>query len=312
METQKPLLKDADGEDVDEHLYRSMIGSLMYLNFSRPDIMFAQTVVANSTTEAEYIDASNFCRQVFGMGMKAAKDEIRIGRTARIESSDEAGLGDQEDASKQGRKIVDINRDAEVTLIDETQGRSNDNLMFDIGIFNEQKVKVEKIVSTAEVEVTTASATTTTADELTLAQTLIEIKAAKPKVVTTIAITTTTAITRPKARGFIVQEPNQIMYDQEVALNLQAQLEAKLEEEERLARQKEEEANIALIESWDNTQAMMETDFQMAQQLHAEEQEQLSIEEKSKLFVELMNKRKKHFAEMRAKEKRNKPPTQSQ
>ncbi|GJW72908.1 putative ribonuclease H-like domain-containing protein [Tanacetum coccineum] len=40
METHKPLLKDADGEDVDEHLYRSIIGSLMYLNSSRPDIMF--------------------------------------------------------------------------------------------------------------------------------------------------------------------------------------------------------------------------------------------------------------------------------
>ncbi|GJR69616.1 uncharacterized mitochondrial protein-like protein [Tanacetum coccineum] len=41
METQKPLLKDVDGEDVDEHLYRSMIGSLMYLTSSRPNIMFA-------------------------------------------------------------------------------------------------------------------------------------------------------------------------------------------------------------------------------------------------------------------------------
>ncbi|GKB35205.1 putative ribonuclease H-like domain-containing protein, partial [Tanacetum coccineum] len=40
METHKPLLKDADGEDVDEHLYRSMIGSLMYLTSLRPDIMF--------------------------------------------------------------------------------------------------------------------------------------------------------------------------------------------------------------------------------------------------------------------------------
>ncbi|GJS58455.1 hypothetical protein Tco_0653239 [Tanacetum coccineum] len=39
-ETQNPLLKDADGEDVDEHLYRSMIGSLMYLTSLRPDIMF--------------------------------------------------------------------------------------------------------------------------------------------------------------------------------------------------------------------------------------------------------------------------------
>ncbi|GJV14030.1 putative ribonuclease H-like domain-containing protein [Tanacetum coccineum] len=41
METQKLLLKDEDSEEVDVHLYRSMIGSLMYLTSLRPDIMFA-------------------------------------------------------------------------------------------------------------------------------------------------------------------------------------------------------------------------------------------------------------------------------
>ncbi|GJT12228.1 putative ribonuclease H-like domain-containing protein [Tanacetum coccineum] len=41
IDTEKPLLKDSDGDDVDIHLYRSMIGSLMYLTSSRPDIMFA-------------------------------------------------------------------------------------------------------------------------------------------------------------------------------------------------------------------------------------------------------------------------------
>ncbi|GJY17408.1 hypothetical protein Tco_0388899 [Tanacetum coccineum] len=66
------------------------------------------------------------------------------------------------------------------------------------------EVEVEKVVSTAEV--TTASATTTTVDKLTLAQTLIETKAAKPMVVTTAATTTTTTVTRPKARGVVVQE----------------------------------------------------------------------------------------------------------
>nr|GFB53555.1 ribonuclease H-like domain-containing protein [Tanacetum cinerariifolium] len=41
IDTEKPLLKDPNGKDVDVHTYRSMIGSLMYLTSSTPDIMFA-------------------------------------------------------------------------------------------------------------------------------------------------------------------------------------------------------------------------------------------------------------------------------
>ncbi|GKA06375.1 putative ribonuclease H-like domain-containing protein [Tanacetum coccineum] len=41
IETQKPLVKDEEASDMDVHLFRSMIGSLMYLTASRPDIMFA-------------------------------------------------------------------------------------------------------------------------------------------------------------------------------------------------------------------------------------------------------------------------------
>ncbi|GJZ73146.1 hypothetical protein Tco_0637292, partial [Tanacetum coccineum] len=41
IETQKPLVKDEEASDVYVHPYRSMIGSLMYLTASRPDIMFA-------------------------------------------------------------------------------------------------------------------------------------------------------------------------------------------------------------------------------------------------------------------------------
>ncbi|GJR09009.1 putative ribonuclease H-like domain-containing protein [Tanacetum coccineum] len=40
MDTEKPLLKDSNDDDVDVHLYKSMIGSLMYLTSSRPDIMY--------------------------------------------------------------------------------------------------------------------------------------------------------------------------------------------------------------------------------------------------------------------------------
>nr|GEX06854.1 putative ribonuclease H-like domain-containing protein [Tanacetum cinerariifolium] len=44
VDTEKPLLKDPDGEDVDVHTYRSIIGSLMYFISSRPDIMFANAM----------------------------------------------------------------------------------------------------------------------------------------------------------------------------------------------------------------------------------------------------------------------------
>ncbi|GKB41398.1 hypothetical protein Tco_0886340 [Tanacetum coccineum] len=73
VKTQKPLFKDEEATDVDVHLYRSMIGSLMYLTASRPDIMFAvcacsryqkQTIMATSTTEAGYVAAANCCGQV--------------------------------------------------------------------------------------------------------------------------------------------------------------------------------------------------------------------------------------------------------
>ncbi|GJW91427.1 ribonuclease H-like domain-containing protein [Tanacetum coccineum] len=60
----------------------------------------------------------------------------------RVESSNDASLGAQEDASKQGRKIADLDVDAEVTLVDETQEMNDDNLMFDTSVLERRKKKV--------------------------------------------------------------------------------------------------------------------------------------------------------------------------
>nr|GEY15087.1 hypothetical protein [Tanacetum cinerariifolium] len=59
IDTEKPLLKDPDGEDVDVHTYRSMISSLMYLTSSRPDIMFAMCACAcfQVTPKASHLHA---------------------------------------------------------------------------------------------------------------------------------------------------------------------------------------------------------------------------------------------------------------
>ncbi|GJV60325.1 putative ribonuclease H-like domain-containing protein [Tanacetum coccineum] len=59
IESNKPLIKDEDGVDVDVHVYRSMIGSLMYLTTSRPDIMFAVCACARFqvTPKASHLNA---------------------------------------------------------------------------------------------------------------------------------------------------------------------------------------------------------------------------------------------------------------
>ncbi|GJS14154.1 hypothetical protein Tco_0408626 [Tanacetum coccineum] len=218
----------------------------------------------------------------------------KVGMSRRVESSiDQESLGVLEDASKQGRSIEDIDADVDVSLVDETQERQDDELIFNTGVLDDVEIPVEAKVdrkdeqSTKKLDDSTAgddSAVPTTNEEITLAQTLIQIKAAKPRVVTTAATTTTT--TRPKDKGVVVQEPSefrvpqeikpssskdkgkgimiepevllkrkdQIALDEQIARDIQAKLDAELLEEQKLERkQEEEEANIALIESWENT-----------------------------------------------------------
>ncbi|GJR80339.1 hypothetical protein Tco_0151124 [Tanacetum coccineum] len=230
-----------------------------------------------------------------------------VGRSTRVIFYDEASLGDQEDASKQGRKINDIDKDVEITLVHETQGRYGDEEMFDTSVLDGDEVLAEPEVTIKDVNLSV--------DEVTLAQALAALKSAKvqekanvveelsesitttPTLTTKTAATTITAVSaRPKAKGLViheeeqattptvscqqpsqikaqdkgkgimVEEPvkmkkkNQISLDEELAFKLQAE-----EEEVRFSKEKaqrEEEANIV---AWDNVQAMIDADYQMAQ-----------------------------------------------
>ncbi|GKA48978.1 putative ribonuclease H-like domain-containing protein [Tanacetum coccineum] len=236
----------------------------------------------------------------------------KVGMSRRVESSeDQESLGSPEDASKQGRSIEDIDADVDVSLVDETQERQDDDLMFDTRVLEDDEMHVEAKVdgkdeqstkpddSTAGEAVTTASVddsvVPTTIEEITLAQTLIQIKASKPKFVT-IAATTTTTTSRPKDKWVVIQEPNRFIIgflDEQIARDIQAKLDAELLEEKKLAREQEEEANIALIET------------------PSKEREELTDEEKAKLFMELMEKEESICA-LRERKKRNRPPTKAQ
>nr|GFA07304.1 hypothetical protein [Tanacetum cinerariifolium] len=225
-------------------------------------------------------------------GSKRTNQLYTVGLSARVESSDDnEDLG--EDASKQGRKIQDIDADEDITLVND----QDDEKMFDVNDLQGEEVFVQEDVASevnvASIATTDSVAATMIVDEVTLAQALMKIKKEPVK----------------------LKKKDQIMLNQEVALKLQAELQAKFDKEQRLASEKaqqEEEANIALIETLDDVQEKIDVDYQLAERLQAEEQQELNDAVKATLFMKLLEKRRKFFAAKRVEEKRNKPPTRAQ
>ncbi|GJX61708.1 putative ribonuclease H-like domain-containing protein [Tanacetum coccineum] len=405
IETQKPLLKDENGEEVDVHMYRSMIGSLMYLTSSRlylsgqpklglwypkdspfdlvayTDSDYArasldrksttggcqflgcrliswqckkQTVVANSTTEAEYVAASSCCGQVkvndarhktfmlmekvnaarhklttagddfwkyekgkerfFWKGntiilnnggtrssrngrrkpkrkdtqipqssgpTKHVADEavykelddslVRAATTASSLEAEQDSESLGKDASKPG-SINAIDADEDITLVND----QDDADMFDVNTLTGDEVLAKPKVATKDVNLNV--------DEVTLTQALVALKSVKSKVKVNVieessvpvstastkvnAATTTTTATIPTPRkGIVITEL------------------AEFDEEERLAREKDE-TNVALTEEWDDIQAKVDADYQLAQRLQAKEQEQFTTEQKATFKVD--------------------------
>nr|GEY07037.1 retrotransposon protein, putative, unclassified [Tanacetum cinerariifolium] len=170
----------------------------------------------------------------------------KVGTAMRVESLTEASLGriNEEDMfgvnDLDGDEVV-VDVEKSVKVVEKEVSTAN------------PVTTVSEVITTTCIEVFTAATTQISKVELTLAQILIEFKATKPKATTTTATTVTAAGIRPKEKRIVMQEPSkthQIMDDEEFAKNLEAQMQAELEEdEERLARLKEEETNIALIES---------------------------------------------------------------
>ncbi|GJZ96985.1 hypothetical protein Tco_0669319 [Tanacetum coccineum] len=129
----------------------------------------------------------------------------------RVVSSKDEGLG-EEDTSKQERKIHNIDADKDITL--DSTHFDTDPDMFGVHDLDGDEVFIETEEPVVNAATTTSIISVSAAkdlsdDDMTLAQALAEIKNTKPKVVTTAATTTTTAVTRPKAKGLVIQEQEQ-------------------------------------------------------------------------------------------------------
>nr|GEW82078.1 hypothetical protein [Tanacetum cinerariifolium] len=222
-------LKDAEGT---EFLLTATI-------FKQLTLMGAMTTAWNefSSTMASAIIclATNqnfsFSKYIFDhMKQKSKKSKKRIIEVPQLSES-------THDVTDEHVTTTSIDPLSGVALVDETRGR-NDQDMFDTSIFDEEEVVTKKKVSTAD-PVTTAGVKVSTAaitsqismDDITLAKALVDIKTSKPKA---------KGIAKDKGKAKMIEpekplkKKDQIMIDEEVAKNLEAQMQAALEEEERL------------------------------------------------------------------------------
>nr|GEV75431.1 ribonuclease H-like domain-containing protein [Tanacetum cinerariifolium] len=253
------------------------------------------------------------------------EDASKQGRIEAIDADEDITLVNDQDAemfdvTDLHSEEVFVEKDANKEVNDKVQ-KFVEEVVEDINttklIIDAAHVNDVGEINAASIATTISTAATITTEEFTLAKALAELKASKPKVKGVFkqdpseSITTTIISlkkSQDKGKGIMVEEPmkskkkEQIRLDEEVALKLQAEF----KEEQRLARekaQKELEAIIALIETWDDVQAKIDADYQLAERLQAKEQQELTDEEKAIMFMQLLEKRRKFFARKDLKNK---------
>nr|GEY54284.1 putative ribonuclease H-like domain-containing protein [Tanacetum cinerariifolium] len=157
------------------------------------------------------------------------------------------------------RRIAEIDANEDLFLIDETaqyQGGIKDQDLFGVydldgdevfvDVTTSKNVEQDATVAESVEGIVVATTLQISKDELTLDQTLMEIKAAKPKA----------KGDKDKGKGIMVESEkplkmkDQIALDEEVARKPEAKMKAKMDEEERIAREKNEE-NKVVIKEWD-------------------------------------------------------------
>nr|GFA65120.1 hypothetical protein [Tanacetum cinerariifolium] len=215
---------------------------------------------------------------------------------------------------KSKSRTYELKRLYKIRLSD--QGRINNEEMFDTDVLNDEEMfskSVDVVEQAKEIVVDKYLI-----DDITLAKALMEIK------VTAIG-------TRPKEKSIVMQEPSETLTTKTIPISLKVQdkgkgimveeslkmkkkdqisfdeqearrLQSEIDEQDRLAKEKSqhiEDENFA----WDNVLAIIDADYDLAARLQEKEQGELTVKEKSRLFMELMDKRKKHFAKLRVENK---------
>ncbi|GKA44223.1 hypothetical protein Tco_0736947 [Tanacetum coccineum] len=269
----------------------------------------------------------------------------------RVETSTDKSLGeDASKQGRNDDKIEELNltdgADTEVIVEDKGSGEKGGSTADQVSTARPEVSAASVPVNVSAATPSTPPTTTTIFgdEDLTIAQTLVKMRSEKAKekekgVVlideeepprlnrsTTTLQPLPTIDPKDKGKGVLVEEepekPEKVKRrDQGLAqIESDAELAQRLHEEElaeldraQKERQKQEEAtSAALAEEFDEIQARIDADHELAVRLTHEEQEKYTIEERARLLAEFFERRKKQLAAERAEAIRNKPPTRTQ
>nr|GEU30247.1 reverse transcriptase domain-containing protein [Tanacetum cinerariifolium] len=193
-------------------------------------------------------------------------------------------------------RIIDyLDADEDITLVNDQEMFDADRVLQGEKVVIKQEVVADKepIVDVAYVS---AAATTVTIDDITLAKALKALKTSKPKI-----------------RGIFIKDHEEPKESRTTIISSKKSKEnGKAKMIEELVKLKKKDQMLCDKEVARKLQEEINEEERLAERLQAEEQQELNKEEKAKLFMELLEKRRKFFAGKRAEEKRNRPPMKSQ
>ncbi|GKD69111.1 hypothetical protein Tco_1323201 [Tanacetum coccineum] len=225
---------------------------------------------------------------------------------------------------KKGR-INAIDADEDITMFNVQD--DVDNEMFDVNVLAGDEVFAEQEVAAKDVNLTV--------DEVTLAQALAALKSVNPKVKGDVieepnalvnaasastkvsAATITTATIQTPRKGIVITEVGTPTITRSLQQPSQAEVQdkgkRKMIKPEPVKKMSKKDQLISNEEEAKRLQAKFDEQERLAREKdEANGQEELSVEEKEKLFQQLLEQRRKHFATKSEEEKRNKPLTQAQ
>nr|GEY34998.1 hypothetical protein [Tanacetum cinerariifolium] len=304
IETQKPLVKDEEAVDVDVHLYRSMIGSLMYLTASRPNIMFADCTCSRFqvTPKSSHFQA---VKRIFRYLKGQPKLGLWYPKASLFDL--EAYLGSDYAGANLDKKSITgccqflgrrlIAWQCKKQTIVATSITKAEMLMLHTAVDNTGRQEL----SIAGPTTTPTTLTIFDDEEITLADTLIKLKDNKAKGV---AFKDSKSTDRP-ARSIVTLKPLPTIDPKDKGKSV-------MEEHESAKKMSKSDFDAAKIARDEEIARKIDVDHELAVRWTHEEHEKYTVNERAKLLAEYFQRRKKQFAEERAAANRNKPPTKTQ